>query len=61
MTKKVKEKDLIKICKKCRYYDGVFCCYGSWDRPIEEAIEEYLKTDCCTFEKGYHLEVLSDE
>ena len=46
------EQLFIKNCKRCKYYDKEdnTCCYGSFDRFIEEAIEEYLLTETCTFE-----------
>lgn len=46
------EKLFLNNCKKCRYYDNEdnSCSYGTWDRPIDEAIEEYLITKTCTFE-----------
>jgi hypothetical protein len=39
-------------CSKCKYYDKEEndCCYGAWNRPIDEAIETYLTTNTCTFE-----------
>lgn len=44
-------------CKKCRYYcsEDDTCVYGSWDRPIIEAISEYLITDTCTFEGDFRF------
>lgn len=39
-------------CKKCKYYDEeeLDCSYGTWNRPIVEAIETYLVTNTCSFE-----------
>lgn len=50
-----KTNELIKNnCRKCKYHYSwqgeEICTYGSWDREIYEAVEEYLKTDICTFE-----------
>lgn len=46
------EELFLNNCKRCKYYDEETntCCYGSWNRFIEEAIEEYLMTETCTFE-----------
>lgn len=46
-------------CKRCKYFnkDENDCCYGTWNRPINEAIKKYLISDCCTFEGKSRFEV----
>lgn len=63
-NEKVNIEDLFENnCKKCRYYceeEGT-CNYGVWDKPIDEAIEIYLKDNVCTFEGDFRFETTENE